>query len=137
MTPPKTGNKICSNKLIEHIMQGLRNEPKIIYDPLTISHDKKYLIGLYFYSPSSATLLYSNTATSHTEKYKFPGYTDELWLRGRLFKDKGYTYLSAYVDNSGEAKITDVQFYDLAVKLSNVSKVSIDFAVDSDGYEIG
>lgn len=118
-------------------MQGLRNEPKIIYDPLTISHDKKYLIGLYFYSPSSATLLYSNTATSHTEKYKFPGYTDELWLRGRLFRYKGYTYLSAYVDNSGEAKITDVQFYDLAVKLSNVSKVSIDFAVDSDGYEIG
>ena len=125
------------NKLIEHIIKGLRNELPILSDTLGLAHNSQNVIGIWFYSPSSSTLLYSTTAESHSEKDKFPGYNEnEWWLRGRLFR-KGLIYLLAYTDNGNDAKITTVQFYDLVVKLSNVSKVSIDFAVDSDGYEIG
>jgi hypothetical protein len=125
------------NKLIEHIIKGLRNEPPIIQDPLTPAHNSQNVIGIWFYSPSFGTLLYSTTAESHSEKDKFPGYNEnEWWLRGRLFR-KGLIYLLAYTDNGNDAQITLSQFYDLVSKLENAAKVSIDYAVDSDGYELG
>ena len=123
------------NKLVEHIVKGLSNQPSILPNAFDSAHES--VVGIWFYAPATNFLSYSTTAESHSEKAKFPGYTDELlWLRGRLFK-KGYTYLLAYTDNGFDAQITDVQLQDLKNQIEAISGLKIDFTIDSQGYEIG
>lgn len=125
-------------KLVEHIVRRLENEPPRVPDTLGLAHSRETVLGIWFYSPVSRTLSYSTTVKSHSEKSKFPNYDDtKWWLRGRVFKYNDLNYLLAYTDNKYEPDITDAQLQDLINKIEATAKIKIDYAVDSQGYEIG
>jgi hypothetical protein len=95
---------------------------------------KDALVGLWWYQPPSGKLEYSEEATTHLDSRRFTLLPDSRgWVRGRVFKDGGKGYVTAYLEDWLENDIPGKAIADIVEKISQKATISIVGVVDEEG----
>lgn len=124
------------NKLIEQLIKE-QNLHYLLPNAFDHSQDPKKKILVWFYNLVDGQFIYSKSAINHSEITRAENLNlDNSWLRGRVIKVNGKTYLIIYLRGFLHDPLNELKFEDLLRKVLKVSPVEINYVIDDFGLEI-
>jgi hypothetical protein len=121
------------NDLIKHIIK----ESVFLPDAFNISQDPKKKILLWFFNLANERFEYSTTAINHSEIARAKDLIlNNNWVKGRVFKHNGSTYLIAYITTFLHNPLTVEHLISIFRKSRSVIKEPIDYFIDDKGSRI-